>query len=324
MRTASLFPTDEPWPPNPPPLQALEAAEPTSIWVSVSGGLDSAAAAVWTRQRWPTAPIVLLYFVLADMSWDDISDQLEVLAATLGNAQVWRRQAVYELTGDQTPTGANSTRLRRIHDVDRFGLATDDDPAAITTLLDFTMKARLGQPPTASMRYCTSYFKSAVSDAILRQARAAGQLGARPLLITGERWAESPQRATLPAARWHLELTPTNRRPAGHRVLWLRPIIDQTLHQVVQTVIGAGLPIPDAYYLQGETLGSLLDPTRSERGRARMSCVCCIFSQQARLQLAATMAPAIVGPHIARIQAYEAASGYTWQQAGALLVRVPP
>lgn len=322
MPTMSLFPDADPWCAD-QPLAALATAEPTAIWVSVSGGLDSAAAALWARRRWPTAALTLVHMLLADMEWPEIDDQLDVLAATLGNATVVRRQAIYELTGDQTPTGANATRLRRVHDVDRHGLATDADPAAITTLLDFATKARNGQPPTASMRYCTSYFKSAVCDAMLRQARTAGQLGARPVLITGERWAESPQRSRLTRAEWRVPLQPTRRNPQGQRVLWLRPIIDQTFHQVVQAVLAAGLPIPDAYYLQGETLGSLLDPTRDERGRARMSCLCCIFSSPARLQQAARSAPEIVSPHIARIQQYEATTGYSWQQRGPLTITLP-
>ena len=314
----SLF-DDTPWPSSANPdtdCDALLATyTPTSIWCSVSGGIDSDAAALWARRRWPTRPLVLWHAHLDTMDWPHTSNHLDTLAATLGNARRMTRQAVYERTGALTPTGHAATRLRRSHDVDRDGPATDDDPTAIPTVVSLAM-ARSGMPPTSSNRWCTSYFKASLCDHDLRAARE--QLGARPILISGERRAESPGRSRKPRAEWRVSLQPRRDRPNGHRVLWLRPIIDWQFHHAAQTVLDAGIPFHPGYALQGETLGGMLDSTRPERGRARLSCVTCIFTNHHHLAHAAAEAPALVNPYIQRIQAYERDTGYTWQQRGPL------
>jgi hypothetical protein len=183
-----LFPEDSP--PSYPD-------DPSAIVVSVSGGLDSDYAALWARRRWPTKPLILWHAHLEGMDWPETQSHLEQLALVLGNCRIVICQAVYELNGKPTPSGCNGTSLRRIHlmrDGDEdFGPALDDDAAAITTLLDLTIKARNGQPPTKKLRYCTDYFKIRLFNAWARQNRS--QLGERAVLLSGERWAESPQRA---------------------------------------------------------------------------------------------------------------------------------
>ena len=101
------------------------------------------------------------------MDWPDTPVHLEMLAAVLGNCRLIICQAVYELNGTMTPSGCNGTTLRRVHlvrdgDLDT-GPASDGDPAAILTLLDFARKARNGQPPTKKIRYCTDYLVMSLS-----------------------------------------------------------------------------------------------------------------------------------------------------------------
>jgi len=75
------------------------------------------------------------------------------------------------------------------------------------------------------LRWCTSYFKARACDVWLRENRDT--LGDRPLLLSGERHAESPSRSKLPHAEWRFGTK-------GWDVLWYRPVIDWPWHQVVQ------------------------------------------------------------------------------------------
>ncbi len=314
-----LFPEDRP-PPYP--------ETPSAIVVSVSGGLDSDYAALWARQRWPNAPIILWHAYLVLMDWDETLDHLRLLATALGNCHLLVCQAVYELNGTTTPTGCNGTTLRRCHIMQDgetwYGPAADDDPAAILTLLEFARRARNGQPPTKKIRYCTDYFKIRLFNAWARQHRT--QLGECAVLLSGERWAESTQRSHLPPWEWRdtIRLQPGNTAwPDGWRMLWVRPGIDKGLHEVAGAVIGAGVELHPGYFAQGETLASLLDPSRAEAGRARLSCRVCIFSQPQHIQHALEAQPTMMLPAVQAIQEYEQITGYSWQQRGRLDVTCP-
>src|SRR5262245_16579518 len=130
--------------------------DPTAIVVSVSGGIDSSAAAIWARRRWPDRPIVLWHAYLAEMDWPQTDEQIGGLAAALGNCHRVSVQAVYELSGEITPSGANGTHLKRVHiarDDERWYGPAAGDPTEITTLLDLALRARNGQPPTSKIRY---------------------------------------------------------------------------------------------------------------------------------------------------------------------------
>jgi hypothetical protein len=306
---------------HPPPYPA----EPSAITVSVSGGLDSDYAALWARQQWPEAQIILWHAYLPLMDWDETLDHLHTLAATLGNCRLVVCQAVYELNGTSTPSGCNGTSLRRCHivrDGDRwYGDAPDDDPAAMLTLLDFAVKARNGQPPTRSNRWCTSYFKTRLFDTWARQHRA--MLGDQAVLLSGERWAESEQRSQVPAWEWRdaITLQPGNKDwPDGWKMLWARPGIDKALHEVASAVLAAGITPHFGYVAQGEKLHNLLDPHRDEAGRARLSCRVCIFSQQYHIQHALDTQPHAMLPALNAVLDYEQTTGFTWQQRGPLTV----
>lgn len=183
-------------------------SDPTAIVASVSGGLDSDQTALALRQAYPENRIILWHARLDKMDWPETEDHLDRLAEVIGNAERVTVQAVYELTGGQTPTGYNSTKLRRVHDVSALGPATDDDPNAITNLLDFAERARNGMPPTKKVRYCTSYFKTAVFDSWL--VRNRDRLGPRTVIGSGERWAESTDRSRLPRWEWRGNLASVN------------------------------------------------------------------------------------------------------------------
>jgi hypothetical protein len=259
------------------------------------------------------------------MDWDETLDHLRMLATTLGHCRLVVCQALYELNGTTTPTGCNGTTLRRCHIVqdgdDWYGPATDDDSTAILTLLDFARRARNGQPPTRKIRYCTDYFKIRLFNTWARMNRT--QLGQHAVLLSGERWAESSQRSHLPPWEWRdaITLQPGNAAwPDGWRLLWARPGIDRALDEVVGAVIGAGIAPHPGYVAQGETLASLLDPSRDEQARARLSCRVCIFSQQHHIQHALDNQPAMMLSAVQAIQGYEQTTGYTWQQRGPLAV----
>lgn len=304
-------------PPAAPPAIWLDV--PTAVVVSVSGGIDSSAAAIWARQRWPRLPLILWHAHLDKMCYPQDDEQIAGLANVLGNGHRTSVQAVYELNGARTPAGANGTTLRRLHivrdDDQWFGAAQDNDSAAILTLFDFAHKARNGQPPTSKLRWCTSYFKSRVCDVWLRTHRTT--LGTRPILLTGERWAESTNRAKLPRWQWRFNTQHDD-------VLWLRPIIDLPWYAAVRMSTDAGVPIHPAYFWQGEAIEAMRDPNRNERGRARLSCACCIFSHQHHIKAALAAQPQIVAPFVRDVQRFEQETGYTWQQRSALLPNETP
>ena len=289
--------------------------EPSAVVVSISGGNDSVATAVWARQRWPASHIVLWHaFLTAD--WPQTDALIDDVAVCIGNASRVTLQAVYALDGSTTPGGFRGTHLKRVQDVGRAGPAVAA-PDEIVTLLDFARLARNGLPPTAKLRYCTDYFKRRLCNWWLQEHRR--WLGPRAVLLSGERRAESSGRSTLPAYQWRCGLQPTPAWPAGWRCLWARPLLDLRLHEVARLVVEAGAPIHPAYFLQGETVAGMLDPRRNERGRARLSCVCCIFSHQRHISSALMNAPELVQPYVDDVQQFEREMGYSWQQRGPLL-----
>lgn len=295
--------------------------DPTALIVSVSGGLDSDGTALWVRQMWPHHHIILLYMIVPEMDWSTTPAHLQELMDTIGNCTLYKLQAVHELTGEKTPTGMNSTRLRRVHDF-ADGPITDNDPAVITSLLDFTRRARLNNPPTKSIRFCTKFYKSLTSDSWCRQHRTL--LGERAMLFTGERWAESDDRAELSHWVWRdVSLLPCREWPYGWKLMWVRPMIQRKLYEVARMVYDAGISLNDSYVAQGESWDTLLDPTRDERGRARHSCVVCIWSHRSHLATAVERRPDLVADKIADVLMFEAETGKTWQQRGPLGVEIP-
>lgn len=316
-----LFPPEPPATFRTPDTGTAELyTDPTALIVSCSGGLDSDYVALWVRKTWPNHPIILLHFVVPGMDWDTTSAHLEAIAAIIGNCTIVTLQAVHELTGGQTRTGMQSTQLRRVHDVSQ-GPVTDDDDAVIKDLLDFARRARRNNPPTKSIRWCTAYYKTLTSDVWCRQNRTL--LGERAILFSGERWAESDDRSALP--HWEerdIGLLPCKAWPDGWRLIWVRPGIERALHEVARAVHEAGIPLNESYCAQGETWEALLDPKRDERGRARHSCVICIFSRRVHISNAVASRPDLVAPKLSDVLDFEADTGKSWQQNGFIGVAV--
>ena len=294
--------------PAPPPLPT----SPTMLILSSSGGIDSSAAALTAIHRYPAAPRVLWHAYLDKMVYPEDDAVLVAQAAAL-DARLVVVQVVYRLTGELTPTGANGTTLARIHTVrdgDAYVGPAALAPGEIGDLLTFAKEARNGQPPTSKIRWCTDYFKIRACDAWLRANRAL--LGDAPILVTGERHAESIGRSTLPETQWRWE---TRRND----VCWWRPVVRESWQHCVAACIDARIPIHPAYGWQGETLATMTDPDRIERGRPRLSCAVCIFAHQRHIAAARAANPASVAPLVAAVQQFESDTGYTWQQRGALL-----
>ena len=288
---------------------------PTAVVVLISGGIDSVASAIWARKQWPDIPITLLHNYLT-LDWPQTPKVIEETQAAIGNATCVTIQAVYRLTGDPTPTGANGTTLVRLHNVDADGPAVAADQGEITDLLDFMRQARNGMPPTSKIRYCTDYWKRRPTDVWLQQHRE--DLGKNAVLLSGERHAESPGRSRLPAYTWERCALKGDRRRASWHILWARPLIDWKLHEVTQLVVQANGPVHPGYAIQGETLERMLDPERDERGRARLSCRVCIFSADRHIATACKNAPDVMTPVVDTIRQEEQRSGYTWRQSGPL------
>jgi hypothetical protein len=172
------------------------------------------------------------------------------------------------------------------------------------------------------IRYCTEYKKSRLFESWAIANREL--LGARPLLVSGERWAESHRRAkNVRRSEWRVPLKPSRQWPDGWGMVWYRPVVDQALHQVTRSVVDAGIPLHPGYFIQGETEESMLDPKRDERGRARLSCIGCFYMRRKHIAVALQNEPAAVLPALQMIRQNELATGKTWQPDGAIIADAP-
>ena len=139
-----------------------------------------------------------------------------------------------------------------------------------------------GMWPSPKARYCTSDHKRGQLRKVItgahRDARAAGHTGTyRVLECIGLRAEESPARSKLqPFKRNDAASTKTREVDT-----WL-PIHDWPAGQVWRTIHASGVPHHRAYDL----------------GMPRLSCVFCIFSPRAGLQLAGKHNPALLDEYV--------------------------
>ena len=305
----------------------------TAIVGSLSGGIDGFAALIHGLNAVKAAgidittiPVVLWHACLSKMDWvDEAHDYTdEVLgrqhtALGLGVRSSW--QTVYHLSGGETKTGFPSAEMQQLHCVRDgdvyYGPMESDDPAVMPDLLSLADVYRKGNPPTSGMRYCTKFMKTAGFQWWLRRNKS--MLGPLPLVIRGERKAESYQReARLEEWGWALG---TKQWDAA---VWL-PCIDWKFHQSAQLVYDTGgvAAIHPCYFWQSslneeDTLAAMLDPNHDERGRPRCSCVVCIFSNLKHIMIAQSKVPYIVDPHLDRARGFETKWGKTWKQNQAM------
>ncbi|HWQ14445.1 MAG TPA: hypothetical protein VNL77_16715 [Roseiflexaceae bacterium] len=148
------------------------------------------------------------------------------------------------------------------------------------------------------------------------------ELGRRAVLLSGERWAESDARSNVTRWEWREDVTlkPGNKAwPDGWRLLWARPGIDLALWQVAQAATAAGIAPHRGYFDQGETIEAMTNPDRDETGRARLSCLMCIYSHQHHIQRAVDTRRELMAL-VQVVKDYEADTGRTWQQRGPITV----
>lgn len=298
--------------------------EPLVVVASLSGGNDGFSAALRARAMWPNARFIAWHAHIAVMDWHETREVFLRQADAL-DAEPVVLQAVYKLNGEITPTGMNGTTLVAIHDVLGHGEATTEEYGedAILNILEFAKRARKGWPPSSKIRYCTRFFKGSTYARWARQNRA--NLGERSALISGERWAESASRSEVESWEWRedVELQPTKRKgaewPQGWRQLWVRPVVDWKWHEVNRLCLASDVAFHPGYYIQGETLESMLDPTRPEQGRARLSCRVCVFSTAQAMARAHINAPETFDDAVYAVADYEAETGKTWQAKGPIL-----
>ncbi len=203
-----------------------------------------------------------------------------------------------------------------------------------------------GAPPTARLRWCTSYHKRDHLNAFLVRARqgdviglldfaahrgapptarlrwCTGKLkavplddglrrnrlllGERPVVLLGMRRAESPGRSRLPAMRLRKSVS-TKRQ----KVWELFPVLDWSRRDVFRCLRDHGVEPHPAYRLLGMSDHEMYDV--DAEGGARVSCVTCIFARPEHLVAAARLPE---HRHLfERVVEFETATGLTWQQS---------
>ena len=143
-----------------------------------------------------------------------------------------------------------------------------------------------------SVRWCSAALKISVMDALIR-----GQdrfLGARTLVVTGERAEESPARARYAAAERHRTDTRDGPRRRRHVDHW-RPVHAWQQRQVWDSLARHGV-VPAAPY---------------RLGFGRLSCMLCIFGTPAAWATVRMIAPA----WFERVAGYEQRFGCTIQRS---------
>lgn len=267
------------------------------VVVSSSSGIDSLATLITAREMFPHRKIRVHHQYLAE-SWHDDLSYLVLQCEAVSNCHLTVSQGVRQLTGGFTPTGAYATTLHRLHTIYDNGFVADPLPPAddlwregrpknipgteITSLLDLAVIAR-GAPPTKKIRYCSAYMKSDVFNRWLQDNGFA-----HVFMMTGERHAESQGREKLAASEWRFGRQKND-------AYWHRPIVTLKFHEVLRKILeftkGDIELIPRSYGWQFATghledfIAYYLDPEHDEGGRARRSCVRCIFTTREATEL---------------------------------------
>ena len=168
---------------------------PTSVIVSFSGGKDSFLALLEAIRSFGRA-VVSAHYQEIEEDWPGTKEYGAAVCAQLG-IPFYTSRGVYhgyrcidcghtylfanpEQAVCRPPKGCGSRRHEEIALID-----------SVHDLIRWREKF-----PSDAIRFCTKYMKGAVWDAWAR--RNTHLLGERPVLVLGERWAESRRRATLP------------------------------------------------------------------------------------------------------------------------------
>jgi 3'-phosphoadenosine 5'-phosphosulfate sulfotransferase (PAPS reductase)/FAD synthetase len=173
----------------------FRALRPTSVTVSFSGGKDSFLA-LQEAIRIFGQELVLAHYQEIEEDWPGTKEYGAAICEQLG-IPFYSARGIYhgyrcldcghtylfvnpEKASCRAPQGCGSRKKEEI--------------ALIDSVHDLIRWRKMF--PSDPIRFCTKYMKGAVWDA---WARHNGELlGDRPVLVLGERWAESRRRATLP------------------------------------------------------------------------------------------------------------------------------
>ncbi|WP_422105554.1 phosphoadenosine phosphosulfate reductase family protein [Winogradskyella sp.] len=217
------------------------------VVVNSSGGKDSVCAlymivSMAKHQKFPLSRIKVSHQDLGDMEWKGTKELVKKQAAMFGLfVEIEKR-------------------------IDKNGYAED--------LLEYV--ERRGMWPSRNQRYCTSDFKRAPGDKVIR--RLSNKIDAKRVLsVFGFRKEESPQRAKKKRLSLIKRLT-TNTR----EVYECNPILHWTTDRVWSCINNHSLPYHDAY----------------AKGMPRLSCIFCIFSPFDALVVAGKENPELLDRYV--------------------------
>lgn len=264
------------------PVVAERLADPESAMiVSYSGGLDSTACLLLALSQY-MGPTIVHHQVIAE-DWHDTIPYARAVCEHLGLSLI-AQQGIYVY--GQRPNGSHGytghvldipadrdTPYTREEAAALLGVSAEDTMAGI---LD--MAEHRGAPPTAGIRWCTSYFKRAVFDRWVRQNRKRLR---NPVTLIGYRRAESARRAKQPWARRRDAVS----LKSGWEMYDAHPILEWSKQDTYDLMKAWKIEPPAGYRMQGVDFSRPLD-----EGMPRYSCVNCIFANGCHMATAATTA----------------------------------
>jgi 3'-phosphoadenosine 5'-phosphosulfate sulfotransferase (PAPS reductase)/FAD synthetase len=260
------------------------------IVASLSGGKDSVAMLLALIER-HGASIIAHYQALPE-DWPETLPYVQAVCGKLG-VRLVVQQMIYEPVGDGT-----KVRRKQVRDIHTEGdivpWGTDGAIAGVTDLA-----FRRQWPPSAGVRFCTSYFKVSLLNAWVRENRL--ELGADVHVALGERAAESPRRA---------KKLPLSERFTSYGLIvsnWL-PVHQWPRRDIFRKMRDWGIEPHPAYKAQGMADWQMYDED-AESG-PRTSCLFCVYAgyEQCCHQAQAETNQGL----LRRMVAFEQATGRTW------------